>query len=95
MTRSAAISLRLNMDLREDKGWSYGVSGDMAVLEHAVPDYKSRTGQADRRRRARRFTRQINEFLTIKGVTATATRLVENINQLPGEFETSGAVLGA
>ena len=28
---------RLNMDLRETKGWSYGVSGDESVLEHAVP----------------------------------------------------------
>ena len=27
---------RLNMDLREDKGWSYGVNGDESVLEHAV-----------------------------------------------------------
>jgi len=89
---------RLNMDLREDKGWSYCVSGDMAVLEHAVPYYVSAPVQADRTGDALvELTRQINEFLTTKGVTPDElTRVVtKNINQLPGEFETSGAVLGA
>jgi zinc protease len=89
---------RLNMDLREDKGWSYGVSGDMSVLEHAVPYYVSAPVQADRTGDALvELTRQINEFLTTKGVTPDElTRVVtKNINQLPGEFETSGAVLGA
>src|SRR5439155_9875409 len=28
---------RLNTDLREEKGWSYGVSGDEGVMLHAVP----------------------------------------------------------
>jgi predicted Zn-dependent peptidase len=28
---------RLNLDLREEKGWSYGVDGVGSVLEHAVP----------------------------------------------------------
>ncbi len=89
---------RLNMDLREDKGWSYGVSGDMSVLEHAVPYYVSAPVQADRTGDALvELNRQINEFLTAKGVTQDElTRVVtKNINQLPGEFEASGAVLGA
>jgi zinc protease len=40
---------------------------------------------------------QIAEFLTTKGVTADELKLtVENsVNRLPGQFETSGAVLSA
>ena len=39
---------RLNMDLRENKGWSYGVSGDELVLEHAVIYTVSAPVQADK-----------------------------------------------
>ena len=38
---------RLNMDLRETKGWSYGVNGDSSVVEHAVP-YVCRRRRAGR-----------------------------------------------
>ena len=39
---------RLNMDLRETKGWSYGVSGDAAIMLNAVPYVVSAPVQADR-----------------------------------------------
>jgi predicted Zn-dependent peptidase len=89
---------RLNMDLREDKGWSYGVSGNEQLMMHAVPYIVSAPVQADRTGDSLvELSRQINEFLTTKGVTQEElTRVVtNNVNQLPGEFETSGAVLGA
>ena len=89
---------RLNMDLREDKGWSYGVSGDENVMLHAVPYVISAPVQADRTGDSlAELNQQLNEFLTTKGVTNDELqRTVENdINRLPGEFETSGAVLGA
>jgi predicted Zn-dependent peptidase len=89
---------RLNMDLREDKGWSYGVSGDEQVMLHAVPYIVSAPVQADRTGDSLvELNRQIAEFLTTKGVTKDELDRVvtNNINQLPGEFETSGAVLGA
>jgi predicted Zn-dependent peptidase len=89
---------RLNMDLREDKGWSYGVSGDESVLLHAVPYIVSAPVQADRTGDSlAELNQPLNEFLTTKGVTQEELkRTVENdINRLPGEFETSGAVLGA
>jgi zinc protease len=43
------------------------------------------------------LNRQIADFLTSKGVTQEelARTVANNINQLPGEFETSGAVLSA
>jgi len=89
---------RLNMDLREDKGWSYGVSGNENVMLHAVPYVVSAPVQADRTGDSlAALNSEINEFLTTKGVTQEELdRTVANdINGLPGEFETSGAVLGA
>src|SRR5206468_12403424 len=41
---------RLNMDIREDKGWSYGVSGDESVAEHARSEER-RVGKEWRMRR--------------------------------------------
>jgi zinc protease len=89
---------RLNMDLREDKGWSYGVSGDESVLEHAVIYSVSAPVQADKTGDSlAELNRQIGEFLSTKGVTPDELKLTvaNDINRLPGEFETSGAVLGA
>lgn len=89
---------RLNMDLREDKGWSYGVSGDASTLEHAVPYHISAPVQADKTADAlAELNKQLNDFLTTKGVTQEElVRTVANsVNRLPGQFETSGAVLSA
>ena len=61
---------RLNMDLREDKGWSYGVSGNENVMLHAVPYIVSAPVQADRTGDSLvELNKQISEFLTTKGVT--------------------------
>ena len=87
---------RLNMDLREEKGWSYGVTGDESVVLHAVPYMISAPVQADRTADSlAELNKQLTEFLTTKGVTEEELkRTVENsVNRLPGEFETSGAVL--
>jgi predicted Zn-dependent peptidase len=89
---------RLNMDLREEKGWSYGVSGSEQVMLHAVPYIVSAPVQADRTGDSLvELNKQIGDFLTSKGVTKEELDRVvtNNVNQLPGEFETSGAVLGA
>jgi len=89
---------RLNMDIREDKGWSYGVSGDFSVSEHAVPYVVSAPVQADRTGDAlAALNADIAKFLTTNGVTQEERdRTVANsVNRLPGQFETSGAVLGA
>jgi predicted Zn-dependent peptidase len=89
---------RLNMDLREEKGWSYGVGGSEAVYEHAVPYMISAPVQADRTGDSlAELNRQLNEFLTSRGVTPEERNRVvaKSINELPGEFETSGSVLSA
>ena len=89
---------RLNMDLREEKGWSYGVGGNESVNLHAVPYMVSAPVQADRTGDSlAELNRLITEFITSKGVTQEERDRVvaKSINELPGEFETSGAVLEA
>ena len=92
------FTARLNMDLREEKGWSYGVGGNEAVMLHAVPYIVSAPVQADRTGDSiGALNREITDFLTTKGVTQEERDRVvfKSVNQLPGQFETSGAVLGA
>lgn len=89
---------RINMDLRETKGWSYGVRGSVVLNENAVPYVVSAPVQADRTGDSIvALNQQMRDFLGAKGVTdAELTRTVaNNINQLPGRFETSSAVLAA
>jgi predicted Zn-dependent peptidase len=89
---------RLNMDLRETKGWTYGISGDSSVVEHAVPYMVSAPVQADRTGDAlAAINADIAQFLTSQGVTQEERdRTVANsVNRLPGQFESSGSVLSA
>ncbi|MEA3081872.1 MAG: zinc protease, partial [Sphingomonadales bacterium] len=65
---------------------------------HAVPYTVSAPVQADRTGDSlAELNKLISEFVTTNGTTAEERERVvtKSINQLPGEFETSGAVLGA
>jgi predicted Zn-dependent peptidase len=89
---------RINMDLRETKGWSYGVRSSIGLNVHAVPYLINAPVQSDRTGDSiRALNDQITQLLSKKGVTEEElTRLVSNnVDALPGRFETSGAVLGA
>jgi len=89
---------RINMDLRETKGWSYGVRGAVGLNIHAVPYTISAPVQANRTGDSiRALNAQLSDMLGKKGVTqAELTRLVSsNVDALPGRFETSAAVLQA
>jgi predicted Zn-dependent peptidase len=89
---------RINMDLRETKGWSYGSNSQLALREHLVPYVINAPVQADRTGDAIRVLMdQIGGFTTKRGVEATELQRVINGNtrQLAGQFETSAAVLGA
>ena len=89
---------RLNMNLRETKGWSYGVRGSPQTRENAVAYTIAAPVQADRTGDAlAELIRETDEFLDTRGVTeAELTRIVTaEIGELPGQFETSGAVLSA
>jgi zinc protease len=89
---------RINMDLRETKGWSYGVRGSIGLNVHAVPYLVSAPVQSDRTGDSiKALGEQISMFLGKKGVTGEElSRTVANLSQqLPGRFETGPAVLSA
>jgi zinc protease len=89
---------RINMDLRETKGWSYGVNGRPNLLEKGVSYVVSAPVQADRTGEAlAALNSQYTDFLGTKGVTDEELKrtIAKNINELPGRFETSDTVLNA
>ena len=89
---------RINMDLRETKGWSYGVRSSVGLNVQAVPYLINAPVQSDKTGESiRALNDQLTQMLGKKGVTQEElTRLVSNnVDALPGRFETSGAVLGA
>ena len=89
---------RINADLRETKGWSYGVRGTVSALEHQVPYLISAPVQADRTGESiAALLEQYNGFLGDNGVTpAELERTINgNTRSLAGSFETSGQLLGA
>jgi zinc protease len=89
---------RINMDLREAKGWSYGAGGGPQLREHQIPYVITAPVQANRTGEAiQAIQQQVGGFLGRNGVQANElTRIIAgNTGQLPGQFETSPAVLGA
>ncbi len=89
---------RLNSDLRETKGWAYGVRSSVNRLAQALPFLIYAPVQTDRTGDSIRAIRQdITAFLTTDGVTpAELRRTVDGaIRSLPGDYETGDAVLGA
>ena len=93
-----AFLSRLNMDLRETKHWSYGVSGFISRVQHQVPYLIYAPVQTDQTGPSIAAMRgDMNAFLGGKGVTpAELTRTIDgSIRELPGEFETAASVMGA
>lgn len=89
---------RINTEIRERRGWSYGLNGVVSLRENQAPYIINAPVQADRTGDSIRvLVEQINAFNSTSGVTeGEHTRTINgNIRQLPGAFETAGAVLGA
>lgn len=89
---------RLNTEIRERRGWSYGLGGNAQLREHRMPYIINAPVQSDRTGDSIRvLIEQINGFNGANGVTeAEHTRTINgNIRQLPGAFETAAAVLNA
>jgi predicted Zn-dependent peptidase len=89
---------RINMELRERRGWSYGAQGAVALRERQVPYVIQAPVQADRTADSiRAIQEQVGGFLGSNGVTTAELQRViaGSTGQLPGQFETSPAVLNA
>ena len=89
---------RLNEDLREDKGWSYGVSSAVRQplgprsFAVAAPVQADRTGDS-----IALLLTDMKAFPATKGTSPVELQRVTegNIRALPNRFETNGQVLGA
>ena len=87
---------RINMDLRETKGWSYGVRSGVSGNEDRVsfviqaPVQTNQTGPS-----LKVLLDQAKDFTGAKPVTKEErdTTVVSNILELPGSYEQSSAVL--
>jgi zinc protease len=89
---------RINMELRERRGWSYGARGGLSAFEYQSPYLIQAPVQADRTGDSiRAAMTMVRGFLTNEGVTAPELNrtILGNTRQLPGQFETSNAILGA
>ena len=89
---------RINSDLRETKGWSYGVRGGVNALQHRVPYIVNAPVQANRTGDSlAALIAQYDRFLQTDGVTPTELERTINGNtrSLAGGFETSAQILGA
>ncbi|MGY4398006.1 zinc protease [Sphingomonas sp. UYAg733] len=89
---------RINMDLREDKHWTYGASGNFSRAQNAAPYIVSAPVQADKTGASIAAIRQqVGDFLTTKGLTKAEfdRTIIGKTRELAGSFETSNDVLGA
>ena len=89
---------RLNMNLREDKHWSYGVRASASSAKGARPWIVSAPVQIDKTAESiAELQREITEFVSGKRPPqADEVARIQAIQtlSLPGAYETAGAVLG-
>lgn len=92
------FTARVNMNLREDKGWAYGAftfmqsaRGQRPYIVYA-PVQTDRTGDS-----LKELVLELNDFNTDRPASdeEVARVVINNVRSLPGQFETSGAVMGA
>jgi len=92
-----SFTARVNMNLREDKGWSYGARtiaidarGQGIYLVYA-PVQSDKTSEA-----LAELDKELYGYLGDNPATAEelAKVVANNVNSLPGAYETGGAVLG-
>jgi predicted Zn-dependent peptidase len=88
---------RINMDLRETKGWSYGVRSQINGAEDRVPFYMFAPVQTNQTGPSVKvLIDQLKDFNGDKPVTAAELEktIKGNVLKLPGNYEQSSAVLG-
>jgi zinc protease len=89
---------RLTEDLRETKGWAYYAGSQVPLVRENVPLLVFAPVQTDKTGPSvQSALADMRTYLTGKGTTPDELRQAVNsqVLSLPGEFETSGALLGA
>ncbi|MEO0412764.1 MAG: pitrilysin family protein [Pseudomonadota bacterium] len=92
------FTARVNMNLREDKGWAYGARTFLRDAKGQRPFIVYAPVQADRTADSvAELLKELNEYISTRPVTdAEMERVVKNsVRKLPGQFETASAVLGS
>jgi zinc protease len=87
---------RINSNLRETKGWSYGVRSQITNGKEKVSFLMFAPVQADRTGDSiGELVKDTKAFLTDKGITQDElSRTINgNVRELPGNFETSGDIM--
>src|SRR3546814_6294372 len=86
---------RLNQNLRETKGWSYGVRSVIQETEGRMPFYVQAPVQSDRTGDAiAEMLREMRDYPAARGATAVEVNRIRegNIRGLPNRFETRGQI---
>jgi predicted Zn-dependent peptidase len=89
---------RINQDIRETRGWSYGLFGMINAVEGQsnyqifAPVQSNRTGDS-----IAVLMDQFRAFLSDRGITGAERERIVNgaVRELPGRFESSASVLNA
>jgi zinc protease len=87
---------RLIMDLREAKGWAYYAGSQISLVRDTMPLFVFAPVQTDKTGDSiKAALADMKDFLGAKGVTSDELRQAVNsgVLSLPGEFETSSALL--
>jgi zinc protease len=93
-----SFTARINMNLREEKGWSYGARTQLQGARGPRPMLVSAPVQTDRTGDSlAELVRELNAIKTTKPIAdAEMARVIAGYTrELPGRFETSNAVLGS
>ena len=93
-----AFTARVNMNLREDKGWAYGAYTFMPDARGQRPLMVYAPVQTDKTTDSiKELNREFDEFLSTSPATQDELNksVRNNVNSLPGQYETAGSVMGA
>ena len=93
-----SFTSRINMNLREDKHWSYGARSRLPEARGQRPWLLSAPVQADKTIESiNEIRRELSEYLGERPATAQEVEKVKNrdVRALPGRFETNASVSGA
>lgn len=89
---------RLNMSLRENKGWAYGAGSTISTANGQRPFFVYAPVQSDKTADAmQEIIKQLKAYVSDQPATEQELQIQVNnsILQLPGELESAGSLLGA
>ena len=92
------FSARVNMNLREAKGWAYGAYTFLQSASGQRPYLVYAPVQTDKTKESlQELLKELNGFKTTKPATEPELQraVLNNVRSLPGTFETSNDVLGS